>query len=131
MPHLTEDDLVLHYYGELDGDAGTRAAAHLYECGACRAAFTKLERVFAMVDAAPEPVMTDGFERIVWARLQPRLEHARGGWASWFVFSPARLAWLAAIVVLVGPSLITRRPSRPPAGTSAADGAARPDVCPP
>ncbi len=128
MPHLTEDDLVLHYYGELDGDAGTRAAAHLHECGACRAAFTKLERVFAMVDAAPEAVVTDGFERIVWARLQPRLEHARGGWASWFVFSPARLAWLAAIVVLVGAAFFAGRLSQPPAGTSAANGAAGADL---
>jgi hypothetical protein len=113
MPHLTDDDLVLHYYGELEGDAGGQAAAHLQECGACRQAFTKLQRVFALVDTVPEPALGDGFERIVWARLQPGLEHARHGWASWFVLSPARLAWLAAIVVLVGAAFVAGRLSRP------------------
>ena len=113
MPHLTEEDLILHYYGELQSDAAAHAAGHLRECAACRGAFTKLQRVFAMVDAAPEPALSDGFERIVWARLQPALEHARHGWASWFVLSPARLAWLATIVVLVGAAFLAGRLSKP------------------
>jgi hypothetical protein len=113
MTHLTEDDLVLHYYGELDGDTAGHAAAHLHECGTCREAFTKLQRVFAIVDTVPDPALGDGFERIVWARLQPGLEHARHGWASWFMLSPARLAWLATIVVLVGAAFVAGRFSRP------------------
>ena len=113
MPHLTEDDLVLHYYEELEGDAARRAAEHLQECAACREAFTKLQRVFAIVDTAPEPALGDGFERIVWARLEPGLEHARHGWASWFMLSPGRLAWLAAIVVLVGAAFVAGRVTRP------------------
>ncbi len=129
MPHLTEDDLVLHYYGELDDVAGAgRAAAHLRECAECRAAFTKLQRVFAMVDAAPEPAVSDGFERIVWARLQPGLVRSRGGWASWFVFSPARLAWLAAIVVLIGAAFFAGRLSQPQGGTAATNAAAAKDL---
>ena len=113
MPHLTEEDLILHYYGELQSDAAAHTAGHLRECADCRGAFTKLQRVFAMVDAAPEPALRDGFERIVWARLQPALGHARGGWARWFVLSPARLAWLAAIVVLVGAAFVAGRLSQP------------------
>jgi hypothetical protein len=125
MPHLTEEDLVLHYYGELEGNA---AAAHLHECPACRAAFTRLQRVFAMIDTAPEPEVSDGFERIVWARLQPGLQRTRGGWASWLVFSPARLAWLAAIVILAGAAFFAGRLSQPSAGTSASRGAAGADL---
>jgi hypothetical protein len=117
MPHLTEEDLILHYYGELQSDAAAHTAGHLRECAACRGAFTKLQRVFAMVDAAPEPALSDGFERIVWARLQPALGHAPGGWARWFVLSPARLAWLAAIVVLVGAAFVAGRLSHPQGGT--------------
>jgi hypothetical protein len=113
MTHLTDDDLVLHYYGELEGEAAGRVTTHLQACGTCRAAFTKLQRVFAMVDTVPEPALGDGFERIVWARLQPRLEQARHGWASWFILSPARLAWLAAIVVLVGAAFFAGRLSKP------------------
>lgn len=119
MPHLTEDDLVLHYYGELDPDAAARTSTHLQECGACRTTLTKLQRVFAIVDAAPEPAVSDGFERIVWARLQPGLQHSAGGWASWFAFSPMRLAWLAAIVMLVGAAFFAGRLSQQTGGTSA------------
>jgi len=120
MPHLTDDDLVLHYYGELEGDTAGQAAAHLREGGTCREALTKLRGVFALVDTVPEPALGDGFERVVWARLEPGLEHARHGWASWFILSPARLAWLAAIVVLVGAAFFAGRLSRPqPAGEPA------------
>jgi hypothetical protein len=118
MPHLTEEDLILHYYGELQSDDAAHVAGHLRECTACRGAFTKLQRVFAMVDAAPEPALSDGFERIVWARLQPALDRAPGGWARWFVLSPARLAWLAAIVVLVGAAFVAGRLSQPQSGTA-------------
>ena len=110
MPHLTEEDLVLHYYGELDEPGAARATAHLHECDACRKAFTKLQRMFAMVDAAPEPALSEGFERIVWARLQPGLDRSRGGGASWFLFSPARLAWrLTCIFSSPGRSRVSAR----------------------
>lgn len=129
MPHLTEDDLVLHYYGELDGDASAHATAHLHECGTCHAAFTRLQRVLAAVDAAPEPVMADGFERLVWARLQPELERGGRGWTSWFVLSPARLAWVVAIVVLAGAAFFAGRLSQQRAGAPASvTGAAGADL---
>jgi hypothetical protein len=125
MTHLTEEDLVLHYYGELDAAAAAHAAAHLRECAACRETFTKLQRVFAMVDAAPEPAVTDGFERIVWARLQPGLHRSRGGAAAWLRLSPAALAWVAAVVVLVaGAFLAGRMSQRPPAVPTDASAAA-------
>ena len=124
MTHLTEADLVLPYYGELDGAAAAEMATHLRECAACRQALAKLQRVFAMVDAAPEPALRDGFERTVWARLQPALSSSSAGWASWLVFSPARLAWLAAIVALVGAAFfagrVSQQPHTPPAASTAA-----------
>jgi hypothetical protein len=99
--HLTEDDLVLHYYGELDAAAEARTTAHLADCAACQSGYTRLQRVLAVVDAAPAPELPEGFERTVWARLEPALAARRPGWLSWLVSSPARLAWAAAILVLV------------------------------
>ncbi len=110
--HLNEEDLVLHYYGEMDAAAEARAAAHLAECGMCHGSYTRLQRVLAAVEAAPGPELAEGFERTVWARLQPQLGQQRGGWLSWLVFSPARLAWMAAIVVLVGAAFFAGRVSR-------------------
>jgi hypothetical protein len=106
--HLTEDELVLHYYGELEREAEGRATAHLGACAACHAGYTRLQRVLAAVDAAPALEPPAGFERTVWARLEPTLARRRGGFF-WFVASPARLAWAAAIVVLVGASFVAGR----------------------
>jgi hypothetical protein len=106
--HLNEDDLVLHYYGEMDDDAETRAASHIAACGACHDSYTRLQRVLAAVDAAPAPEPAPGFERIVWARLEPNLRRRRS-WGSWLVASPAHLAWAATVLLLVGASFVAGR----------------------
>jgi hypothetical protein len=98
------------------------AAAHLSECAACQAQYTKLQRFLAAVDALPAPEIPDGFERTVWARLEPELGRRRGGPMSWLLFSPAKLAWMAAVVVLVAGAFFAGRLTRqegPAAGTPA------------
>lgn len=126
--HLQEDELVLHYYGEMDAAAEARAAEHLAHCGACHVSYTRLQRVLAAVDAVPVADAPEGFERIVWARLEPNLQRfgrlgAGRGWLSWFVLSPARLAWVSAVVVLVVGAFFAGRLYRgsAPAGMMAAD----------
>ena len=121
--HLKDDDLILHYYGELETPEEQRAAAHLLGCRPCQASFHRLQRVLDAVDAAPEPVLPPGFERTVWARLEPSLAAQRRGWLSWFVLSPARLAWAAAILLLVGGSFFAGRVTQRETATtqSAAD----------
>ena len=122
--HLTDDDLVLHYYGE---DV-SRAESHLTACAACQANFTRLQRVMAFIDSAPAVDAPDGFERVAWARLAPALEQPRRGWVSWFVFSPARLAFAAGVLVLVGASFMAGRlvpGTRPAAGGPAPQTAAQ------
>lgn len=44
MKHLTDDDLVLFAYDELDDAAATAAAAHLASCPQCHARLAPLER---------------------------------------------------------------------------------------
>jgi hypothetical protein len=109
MSHLNDDDLVLHYYGELDTAGEARVTAHLAECGACHAGYTRLQQVLAVVDTAPAAALPDGFERTVWARLEPRLGTPRRGWLTWFVYSPARVAWGAAVLALVAGSFFAGR----------------------
>ncbi len=109
--HLTDDELVLHYYGEMPDADEHRAIAHLADCAACQAGYRKLQRVLAMVDqtALAGPELSPGFERTVWARLEPDLHRDRSGWLSWFVLSPGRLAWVAMVVVLVGAAFVAGR----------------------
>ena len=116
--HLTEDDLVLHYYGEMDAAAENAATAHLAGCAGCQSTYTRLQRVMAVIDAAPAVEPAEGFERIAWARLEASLPSRRAGWRSWFVFSPARLAWAAGVAVLVVAAFAagrfgTRHPAMP------------------
>jgi hypothetical protein len=128
--HLTDDDLVLHYYGE---DV-PRAESHLAACARCQASFTRLQRVMALIDSAPAVEAPEGFERIAWARLEPSLTRRslwrrrslgtpRRGWFSWFVLSPARLAFAAGVLVLVGASFMAGR-LMPRSATPAAGGPA-------
>jgi len=111
MIHLSEDDLVLHYYGELAPDEERRAAAHLTSCHECHENLRRLQRVLAVIDesALSGPELPEHFERTVWARLEPTLPHGRSGWLSWFVLSPGRLAWVAMVVVLVGAAFMAGR----------------------
>jgi hypothetical protein len=110
--HLNEDDLVLHYYGEMPPAEEQRAATHLAACGDCQENYTKLQRVMAFVDSAPAVEAAPGFERIAWARLEPALASpGRGAWR-WFVWSPATLALAAGVLLLIGASFTAGRLTR-------------------
>jgi len=106
MTHLTEDELVLHYYGEMDAAAEPRATEHLGGCTACHGSYARLQRVLAIVDSVPAADAPEGFERVAWARLEAALPPRRRGWLAWFVYSPARLAFAAAIVLLVAGAFV-------------------------
>ena len=116
--HLTEDDLILHYYGELAGHDEALVTAHLGACKDCQKDFRQLQRVLAAVDesAFAAPDLPEHFERTVWARLEPNLMRDRSGWLSWFVFSPGRLAWVSLVFVLVTAAFMAGRLS-PRTGT--------------
>ena len=122
--HLTDDDLVLHYYGEMERADETRAESHLEACHACRENYGRLQRVMAFVDSAPAVDAPDGFERIAWARLEPALGDGRRGWLRSLPLTPAYLAFAAGIVILVGAAFMAgRMVSKPPAGVLASNGA--------
>ena len=45
--HLTDDDLILHYYGETVAADQRNATGHLRECAFCRSEYARLQRVLA------------------------------------------------------------------------------------
>jgi hypothetical protein len=98
--HLTEDELILHYYGEIDRGDQSRVVSHLESCAECRAANDKLARVMSLVDSAAPVEAPDGFERVMWARVEPQLEATRSGWKNLMWFPQWALAGgLAALLV--------------------------------
>jgi hypothetical protein len=108
MNHLTEEQLILHYYGEPGepgepgetSEAGDDAAAggtlacerHLEECGPCRALYASLQRVLNVVDGLPVPERSADYGAEVWQRIQRRLGPRRH--SLWTLPAPWR--WAAA-----------------------------------
>ena len=124
MNHLTEEQLVLYYYGEEysgEGDAPV-AGDHLAACSACRESYASLQRVLNSLDAVPAPETAADYGAEVWRRVERRLPFARvwlpaPGWR-WAVAAVA-MAGLLVAAFLAGRFYPT--PARRPAPLAAAD----------
>ena len=99
--HLSEDELVLLYYSEIDRADRARVESHLASCRECQFAQEKLRRVMTMVDAAAPVEAPPGFERTAWARLEPALDNNRSFWRTFFWFPQWALGGGVAALVVV------------------------------
>lgn len=124
--HATEEDLVLHYYGELAAADETRTAAHLRECPDCHASYRRIQQVLMSVDEAAlaTPELPEGFERTVWARLEPRLQRGQRRWVPRLFASPASLGWATTALVIAVVAFYAGRMSPRPADAPARSAAA-------
>jgi hypothetical protein len=119
--HVSEEDLILHFYGESDATVVDR---HLTTCATCRDEFARLRQVLSLMDSAeafsPAEAPGPAFEREVWARLEPQLA-PRKWWADWL--STRRLVLAAGVATLLLVAFLAGRFSRPDVttGTVAAD----------
>ena len=92
MQHLTEEQLIAHYYH--DADAAS-AEEHLASCDECRAQFETLRDVLALVDQLPIPERTGAYGQEVWTRLRWKLGSERRRSRVW-----GTIAAIAAAVAL-------------------------------
>jgi hypothetical protein len=94
MKHLTEEELVLYYYGE-----GAEIEEHIGGCDQCRASYQALQRVLNSVDSLPVPERAPDYENRVWAAIEGRIDK-RSRWSRWFTWRPAlAVAAMAAVVI--------------------------------
>jgi hypothetical protein len=135
MNHLSEEQLILHYYGET-GEPGETGGApgdtlanerHLEECGECRALYASLQRVLNVVDALPVPERSAEYGAEVWQRIQRRLgARRRTLWVlpvSWrWAAAGAALAALMVTAFLAGRSYPPRNQPAQMAATDAQTG---------
>jgi hypothetical protein len=104
MKHTTEEELFAYREGEMKGRK--TIAAHLQECGECRAELERMEEVFQALDAIPVPDPGEQYGAKVWRQIANRLpEHAPKRDANWLSawFAPRRLVAVgvaAALLVL-------------------------------
>jgi hypothetical protein len=125
MNHLTEEQLVLYYYGEDDGSPAVRG--HLDECEQCRTAWASLQRVLNVVDALPVPERAAHYGTELWRRLEPKLS-GRPRFV-WPLFWPVR-HWTAtaAVAGLMLAAFLAGRyyPARTPGGRAGTQRASAP-----
>jgi hypothetical protein len=69
--HISDEDLLLDYYGELTPEQRAELRAHVESCVGCQARDRELRAVLGFVDSEPVPEAPPGFEREMWARLEP------------------------------------------------------------
>lgn len=113
--HVTEEQLVLHIFG--DDDAAS--AEHVDACADCQAEVQTLRDVVALVDQMPIPERGEAYGAEVWNRIQWRMtsERRRKRWLAPLIAAAAvAAAFIAGL--LVRPRTTT--PSQPRAATAAA-----------
>ncbi|HUI77036.1 MAG TPA: hypothetical protein VLY24_03950 [Bryobacteraceae bacterium] len=111
MNHLSEEELVLYYYGEAADSLP--ADLHLKECEACRALYGSLQRVLNAVDGLPVPERNGDYGAQVWQRIAPYLPvRSRRFWAA----PPWRLAaaGVTFATLIVAAFLLGRFYPKPP-----------------
>jgi hypothetical protein len=79
MQHLTEEQLIAHYYH--DGEA-VAAEEHLAACDECRKQFETLRGVLALIDQLPIPDRSDAYGEEVWTRLRWKLGKTWDGFSN-------------------------------------------------
>jgi hypothetical protein len=89
MNHSTEEQLILHYYGEETAPIDD----HLAACEECREAYRKLQRILNTVESMPIPERSADYGTEVWNRLRPRIGVSpRRWWSGWLSWRNAAVA---------------------------------------
>lgn len=122
---VSDDDLVLLHYGELDGARAAELRAAIASDPALAAREATLARTLARVDAAPLPAPGADLGARMWARVQPKLgaqpaAFAPAHWVPW----AALAASLAVVAVGIGFWSVTPTSPVVPAMTTVAASAA-------
>jgi hypothetical protein len=99
--HVTEEQLILHYYGEPEG---ADIDNHLAVCSECRSQYTQLQQVLNVVDM-PVPERDADYEDRVWNGFAPALGVRRR--FSWW--APRQWAAVAAMGALVVVAFVAGR----------------------
>lgn len=115
--HVTDEELLLDFYGESSTADRDARRTHLASCHACRALDREMRAVLAMVDSAPVAPAPEGFGREMWARVEPHIS-ARTTSGSWWRM-PSRWALAGGVAVMVVAAFVLGRvwdsPRRAPA----------------
>jgi len=112
MNHLSEQDLVLYFYG--DAPQAAVVERHLAECQECAAEFAQLRATLTAIDY-PVPERATDYEAQLWSTLRPRLEQSEApkhrAWTE--LLQPRRWAIAGALAAIIVAAFLAGRITRP------------------
>ncbi|MGZ4830345.1 MAG: anti-sigma factor family protein [Candidatus Angelobacter sp.] len=97
MNHLSEEQIVLHYYG--DAEETSEVERHLAACPDCRAEFSRVQSMLAQIEPLEVPEPPAGFEEKTWLNVRDRLPE-KGSFLR-RLFGPQQKWALAGTMVLL------------------------------
>jgi hypothetical protein len=97
MSHLSEEQIVLHYYG--DAEDAPEVERHLAACAECQAEFARVQAMLRQIEPleVPEPPAT--FENKTWLNLRDRLPEKGGFFRR--LFGPQQKWVFAGVMALL------------------------------
>jgi hypothetical protein len=96
MTHCSDEDLILHYYGE---DA--TPAAHLAACATCAGRYRELEAMLQALFSVEVPGRGDQYGLEVWQRIRPRLPEPEPWWHALLGYRQIAAVAAAAVILVV------------------------------
>jgi hypothetical protein len=105
MKHISEEQIVLHYYGDAEDTAGV--AQHLGECAACREEFERVQSMLQHIEPIEIPEPSAAFAEKTWLNVRDRLPEKRF-WTAWLQ-SPKQWALAGSMIALLVAAFVAGR----------------------
>ena len=106
MNHLSEEQIVLHYYGDAEGEEEVRE--HLAQCSECRREFERVQGLLRSIEPTEVPEPPAVFEEKTWLNVRDRLPQRRGGLRQWLI-RPPKWVLAGAMAVLLAAAFTAGR----------------------
>jgi hypothetical protein len=106
MNHLSEEQIVLHFYGDAESEENVRL--HLEECPICRSEFERVAALLRGIEPTEVPDPPPGFDYKLWLNVRDRLPAKRAGLFGWLA-SPGKLALAGGMAVLLVAAFLAGR----------------------
>jgi hypothetical protein len=106
MKHLSEEQIVLHYYG--DADETAEIEGHLAGCAECRAEFARVQSTLQQIEPLEVPEPPAIFEEKTWLNLRDRLPE-KGGFLRRLFGAQQKWALAGAMVLLLATAFLAGR----------------------
>lgn len=110
MNHLSEEQIVLHYYG--DAEEAAEVERHLAACAECRTEFARVRSMLRQIEPLEVPEPLPGFEQKTWLNVRDHLPEKGGFFRRVFfsrTFGQQKWAFAGVMALLLAAAFMAGR----------------------